>query len=61
MDTLLALGILAAYGWSTLVFAAGLLPRAGAGLPPEVHFEAAGVIVTLAVLGRWMETRATIR
>jgi Cu+-exporting ATPase len=61
MDTLLALGIAAAYGWSTFVFLAGFIPRSGASLPPEVHFEAAGVIVTLAVLGRWLETRATMR
>jgi Cu+-exporting ATPase len=61
MDSLLALGIVAAFGWSSLAFVADLLPGMGASLPPAVHFEAAGVIVTLAVLGRWMETRATLR
>lgn len=61
MDTLLALGIGAAFGWSSVVFLAGFVPVMGAGLPPAVHFEAAGVIVTLALLGRWMETRATMR
>ena len=61
MDTLLALGIGAAFGWSALVFLSGFLPRAGASSMPAVHFEAAGVIVTLALLGRWLETRATIR
>ena len=61
MDSLLALGIVAAFGWSSLVLATLLLPATGASLVPAVHFEAAGVIVTLAVLGRWMETRATMR
>ena len=61
MDTLLAVGIGAAFGWSAAVFLACFLPVAGASLPPAVHFEAAGVIVTLAILGRWMETRATMR
>ena len=61
MDSLLALGITAAFGWSSLVLAALLLPVMGAKPVPAVHFEAAGVIVTLAVLGRWMETRATMR
>jgi Cu+-exporting ATPase len=61
MDSLLALGITAAFGWSSLVLARLLLPVMGASPVPAVHFEAAGVIVTLAVLGRWMETRATMR
>lgn len=61
MDTLLALGIGAAFGWSSLVFLDGFLPRMGSSPVPAVHFEAAGVIVTLALLGRWLETRATIR
>ena len=61
MDSLLALGIAAAFGWSSLVAASLFLPRAGASPVPAVHFEAAGVIVTLAVFGRWLETRATMR
>ncbi len=61
MDSLLALGIVAAFGWSSLVLLTLLLPVAGASPVPAVHFEAAAVIVTLAVLGRWMETRATMR
>ncbi len=62
MDSLLALGIVSAYGWSTLVFVADVvLPSVGARPLGAVHFEAAGVIVTLAVLGRWLETRATMR
>ncbi|MBU3684597.1 MAG: copper-translocating P-type ATPase [Phycisphaerales bacterium] len=61
MDSLLALGITSAFGWSSLVLVKIMLPVAGASIVPAVHFEAAGVIVTLAVLGRWMETRATMR
>ena len=61
MDTLLALGIGVAYGWSALVAVAELLPVTGASPVPSVHFEAAGVVATLALVGRWLETRATIR
>ncbi|MBK8440881.1 MAG: copper-translocating P-type ATPase [Rhodobacter sp.] len=55
MNSLVALGTLAAWGFSTLVvFAPGLIP-------PEsrsVWFEAAAVIVTLILLGRALEARA---
>ncbi|MEV8465989.1 heavy metal translocating P-type ATPase [Fluviibacterium sp. DFM31] len=55
MNALVALGTLAAWGYSTVAtFAPGLLP-------PEarhVYFESAGVIVTLILLGRWLEARA---
>ena len=62
MDSLVALGVGAAYGWSAFVFVSGLFPRMGrASALPPVYFEAAGVIVTLVLLGRWLEMRATIR
>ncbi len=61
MDSLLALGIAAAYGWSLALELLHWLPVAGATLMPMPHSEAAGVIVTLATLGRWMESRATNR
>ncbi len=61
MDTLVALGAGTAYGFSVLVLAAGFLPVMGGSLLPPVQFEAAGVIVTFVLLGRWMETRATVR
>jgi len=55
MNSLVALGTLAAWGFSTLsTFASGLLPDGSAA----VYFEAAAVIVTLILLGRWLEARA---
>lgn len=53
MDALVALGAGAAFAFSALaVLAPGILPPAG------VYFEAAAVIVTLILLGRWLEARA---
>ncbi|ETD02375.1 heavy metal translocating P-type ATPase [Rhodobacter capsulatus] len=55
MNSLVALGALAAWGYSALVV---LVPQI---LPPgtvDVYFEAAAVIVTLILLGRWLEARA---
>src|SRR6266487_4579808 len=55
MNTLITIGTAAAYGYSLLVTVApGLLP---AGVR-EVYFETTGVILTLIVLGRLIETRA---
>jgi len=55
MNSLVALGTGAAWGFSTVsVFAPGLLPDGAAA----VYFEAAAVIVTLILLGRWLEARA---
>ncbi|RFU12328.1 Cu(2+)-exporting ATPase [Rhodobacteraceae bacterium W635] len=55
MNSLVALGTLAAFAYSTLsTFAPGLLPEGTA----HVYFEAAGVIVALILLGRWLEARA---
>lgn len=53
MDALVALGAGAAFGFSAFsVLAPGVLPPAG------VYFEAAAVIVTLILMGRWLEARA---
>ncbi len=53
MDALVALGAGAAFGFSAFaLLAPGLLPPSG------VYFEAAAVIVTLILLGRWLEARA---
>lgn len=53
MDALVALGAGAAFAFSAVaVLAPGLLPPSG------VYFEAAAVIVTLILLGRWLEARA---
>ncbi len=55
MNALVALGTAAAWGYSTLAtFAPGLLPEGSR----VVYFEAAGVIVTLILMGRWLEARA---
>ena len=55
MNSLVALGTLAAWGYSTVsLFLPGLLPEG----TRAVYFEAAGVIVTLILLGRWLEARA---
>jgi len=55
MNALVALGTMAAWGYSSIVlFAPDLLPVAGRA----VYFEAAAVIVTLILTGRWLELRA---
>jgi Cu+-exporting ATPase len=53
MDTLISLGTLAAWGWSTVVLLAG----SGA----DTYFEVAAAITTLILLGRHLETRAKRR
>ncbi|SNT75445.1 heavy metal translocating P-type ATPase [Paracoccus seriniphilus] len=55
MNSLVALGTAAAYGFSTVVtFWPALLPEASR----NVYFEAAAVIVALLLLGRYLEARA---
>lgn len=55
MNALVAIGVLAAYSYSTVTtFAPQLLPEAAR----FVYFEAATVIVTLILLGRLLEARA---
>ncbi len=55
MNSLVALGTSAAWAFSTVaLFAPGLLPEG----TRAVYFEAAAVIVTLILLGRWLEARA---
>ncbi|SLN23735.1 Copper-transporting P-type ATPase [Roseovarius litorisediminis] len=55
MNSLVALGTSAAWAFSTLaLFAPALLPES----TRAVYFEAAAVIVTLILLGRWLEARA---
>jgi Cu+-exporting ATPase len=57
MDTLVGLGTTAAF---LLSAGATLFPArfAAAGAAGRVYYEAVGVIVTLILLGRWLETRA---
>ena len=55
MNALVALGVSAAFGYSTVaLLAPGLLPEAARA----VYFESAAVIITLILLGRMLEARA---
>ncbi|MGH1423481.1 MAG: heavy metal translocating P-type ATPase [Pseudooceanicola sp.] len=55
MNSLVALGTLAAWGYSVIAtFAPALLPEGAR----NVYFEAAAVIVVLILIGRWLEARA---
>jgi heavy metal translocating P-type ATPase len=55
MNSLVALGTSAAYGYSVVAtFAPGLLPAG----TDYTYYEAGAVIVTLILLGRWFEARA---
>jgi Cu+-exporting ATPase len=53
MDTLVSLGTLAAWTWSTVVL--------GTGISAMVDFDAAVAITTLVLLGRFLEARAKRR
>jgi Cu+-exporting ATPase len=53
MDTLISIGTLAAWGWSTTV--------ALAGLDEPTYFEVGGVTTTLVLLGRYIEAGARRR
>lgn len=56
MNSLVALGVGAAFGYSTaVVLAPGFFAAAG---DSGIYFEAAAVIVTLILFGRWLEERA---
>ncbi|MCB1665721.1 MAG: copper-translocating P-type ATPase [Pseudomonadales bacterium] len=55
MNSLVAMGTTAAWSYSTVVlFLPGVIPEGSA----NVYFEAAAVIVTLILMGRYLETRA---
>ncbi|MCU0942375.1 MAG: heavy metal translocating P-type ATPase [Hydrogenophaga sp.] len=53
MDLLVALGTSAAYGLSVYL----LFQHAGHGMP-HLYFEASAAIITLVLLGKWLEQRA---
>ena len=57
MDTLVALGTTAAWGYSVLVT---IFPgvTAEAGLEPVTYFDSSTIIIGLVLLGRWLEIRA---
>ncbi|MBC8466849.1 MAG: copper-translocating P-type ATPase [Deltaproteobacteria bacterium] len=57
MNTLVAVGALSAYIYSSLaVFAPRMF--AGAGISPHVYFDGAAMIITLVLLGRLLEAKA---
>jgi len=57
MNTLIAVGTSAAYGYSAV---ATLFPQvfAAGGLVPQVYYETAAIIIVLILLGRYLEARA---
>jgi Cu+-exporting ATPase len=57
MDTLVAVGTTAAWGYSVFVT---LFPEVlkSAGLEPATYFDSATIIIGLILLGRWLEARA---
>ena len=59
MNSLVAVGTGAAYGYSTL---AALFPQLlGGSAARHIYFDSAAVIITLILLGRWLEHRAKQR
>ena len=53
MDLLVAIGTSAGYGLSLW-----LLLGSGGGAAPHLYFEASAVVITLVLLGKWLEARA---
>ncbi len=59
MNTLVAIGALAAWGYSLVALALpGLFPHSEHGVQPHLYFEAAATIVTFVLLGKLLEARA---
>ncbi|MEW1981065.1 heavy metal translocating P-type ATPase [Citricoccus sp. NPDC079358] len=72
MDTLVSIGVLAAWGFSTaeLVLDPAMTAHAGAAMggggmasmaDHQLYFETAGVVTTFLLIGRWLEARAKKR
>lgn len=57
MDLLVALGTSAGYGLSLYLLIAGI-GHAGHGEAQHLYFEASAVVITLVLLGKWLEHRA---
>jgi Cu+-exporting ATPase len=57
MDTLVALGTMAAWGYSVAVTLAPALVH-DAGIEPVTYFDSSAMIIGLILTGRWMEARA---
>jgi Cu+-exporting ATPase len=73
MDTLVSMGTLAAWAWSTVALfflnaadetsgsMGGMAGMSSSGDTAHVYFETAGVIISLILLGKWFEARARRR
>jgi Cu+-exporting ATPase len=73
MDTLVSMGTLAAWAWSTIALfflnaadetsgsMGGMAGMSSSGDTAHVYFETAGVIISLILLGKWFEARARRR
>jgi Cu+-exporting ATPase len=70
MDTLISLGVLAAYGWSVWALVAGDAGQLGMTMPfsfttssgsasEHLYLEVAATVTVLILLGRYLESRAT--
>jgi len=57
MDLLVALGTSAGYGLSLYLLIAGI-GHQGHAEAPHLYFEASAVVITLVLLGKWLENRA---
>ena len=60
MDTLITIGTLAAWTWSVTVLVGGALGAASLA-DAHVYFETAAVIISLILVGKWLEVRSTSR
>jgi Cu+-exporting ATPase len=58
MDLLVALGTSAAYGLSLWLWAPWSERQAVAPAPHHLYFEGSAVVITLVMLGKWLEARA---
>jgi cation-transporting ATPase V/Cu+-exporting ATPase len=58
MDTLIALGTVAAYAYSVWVLLTAPADAMAGGAAAHLYFESAAVIISFITLGRWLEARA---
>ncbi|HEX6868979.1 MAG TPA: heavy metal translocating P-type ATPase, partial [Candidatus Limnocylindrales bacterium] len=60
MDTLVAVGTTAAFGYSVVV---ALWPQVvmDAGIEPVTYFDSSTIVIGLVLLGRWLEARAKVQ
>jgi P-type Cu+ transporter len=60
MDTLIAIGTSAAWGYSVIITLAPTIATS-AGLEPAAYFDSSTIIIGFVLLGRWLEARAKSR